>query len=252
MCNLHVARLSVLGLLLTAAACEFDDSQASPNADASAGTSGEMTTTGSTTDTTSSSTTMPPDTSSGPTGSAGEGGASGTGGEGGAGGTGGAGGDGGNGGSGGTADDSGATTTIDDSVIGTGSNQFNYMPQGGWKQCPMATCSTITTPDLYMKTNHWAGGADAGSGQTVTLAFNGTQLVFYGVKDPRYGIGAISMDNGTETMIDYYSAQRMGDQVLWTSPVLAGGNHTFKLRVTGMKNVSATDSTITVDRVDVR
>jgi hypothetical protein len=158
---------------------------------------------------------------------------------------------GGQGGSGGVSD-AGAVTTVDDSVVGNGPGQFNYVGSG-WKMCPNTTCTTATTPELYMRTNHWAGGAEAGSPTDyVTFAFTGTQLSFYGVKDPRYGIGAVSIDGGTEATIDFYAAARAGDQLLWTSAVLASGPHTFKLRVTGMKSASSTDSTITVDRVDYR
>jgi hypothetical protein len=158
-------------------------------------------------------------------------------------------GQGGSGGNGGATDGGGLVTTVDDAVAGTGANQFNYM--GNWKMCN-GPCASTSTPDLYMRTNHWAGGADAGVGQSVTFSFTGTQLVFYGVKDIHYGIGMISMDGGTEEPIDFYGAVRAGDQVLWTSPVLPSAPHVFKLRVTGMKSASSTDSTITVDRVDIR
>jgi hypothetical protein len=217
----------------------------------------------STTDTSSSASgsggSVASSTSSGSAGEGGSGGATGAGGNGASGGTGGTsgtGGDAGNGGSGqggsgGGVEDAGPATTVDDSIIGTGPNQFNYV--GAWKACPAVTCTTVTTPELYMKTNHWAGGAEAGSPTDyVTFAFTGTQLSFYGVKDPRYGIGSVSMDGGAEATIDFYAAVRAGDQLLWTSPALASGSHTFKLRVTGTKNASASDSTITVDHVDFR
>src|SRR5436305_315143 len=84
---------------------------------------------------------------------------------------------------------------FDDAVAGAGPNQFNYM--GTWKMCT-GPCASTSTPDLYMRSNHWAGGADAGIGQSVTFSFTGTQLVFHGVKDVHYGIGMISMDGGTE------------------------------------------------------
>jgi mannan endo-1,4-beta-mannosidase len=111
---------------------------------------------------------------------------------------------------------------------------------------------TTTTPPLYMSTNHWAGGADGGSPTDyVTFSFTGTQILFYGVKDTKYGIGMASVDGGPEATIDFYG-MRAGDQLLWTSPVLASGNHQFKLRASGTKNGSSTDTTITVDRVDFR
>ncbi len=70
--------------------------------------------------------------------------------------------------------------------------------------------------------------------------------------DPRNGKGAVSIDGGTETTIDFYAAARAGDTLMWSSPVLAQGTHTFKLRVTSTKNASSTGTTVTVDRVDVR
>jgi hypothetical protein len=104
-----------------------------------------------------------------------------------------------------------------------------------------------------MKTNHWAGGADGGSPTDyMTFSFTGTQIYFYGVKDPRYGIGMISVDGGAEATVDFYAATRAGDQLMWTSPAMASGNHQLKLRATGTKNASSTDTTITVDRVDFR
>ena len=39
-----------------------------------------------------------------------------------------------------------------------------------------------------------------------------------------------------EISIDFYRATRAGNVRLWSSPVLAAGTHTFRLRVTGTKN----------------
>jgi hypothetical protein len=143
--------------------------------------------------------------------------------------------------------DAGPPITVDDSVTGTGMNQFNYL--GAWNHCN--PCTTMSTPPLYNMTNSWAGGADAGANDSVTFAFTGTQILFYGVQDPRNGIGGVSVDGGMETKIDFYATARAGNKLLWTSPVLADGAHSFKLRVTGTKNPSAATATVVVDRVDV-
>jgi hypothetical protein len=271
------ARASLACVLVLGPACEFDDVVEVPR-DGSAGASTTSSSAASTTSSTPSTTSSATDTSatsststgsggsagasttsSGSAGDGGAGGATGTGGSGASGGrggtSGGSAGDAGSAGSGqggsGGADDAGAVTTVDDAVAGTGANQFNYV--GTWKSCPNGTCNTVTVPELYMRTNHWAGGVEAGTTTDyVTFGFTGAQLLFYGVKDTHYGMGAVSVDGGTEATIDFYSATRAGDQLLWTSPVLASGTHTFKLRVTGTKNASSTDSTITVDRVDFR
>jgi len=134
-------------------------------------------------------------------------------------------------------------TAIDDSVTGRGTNQFNYVGSG-WQQCqPCGDDNGF----LYDNSNSW----DNTTGDYVTLTFSGVQIKFYGVLDPKHGIGAISLDGRSEAMIDYYSATRLGDQLMWTSPMLPEGTHTFKLRVTGKKNPSSANTHITVDRVDI-
>jgi hypothetical protein len=181
---------------------------------------------------------------------AGQGGSAGQGGTGGgAGGTAGAGGMSGAGGNGGVVvRDAGPFVTVDDTVTGTGNNQFNYI--GTWGHC--MNCTTASTPPLHNMTNSWAGGADASGTEYMTFLFVGSEIHFYGVKDPRNGIGGVSIDGGTETKVDFYAVARAGDTLLFSSPVLNQGTHTFKLRVTSTKNTSSTGTTIAVDRIDVR
>jgi hypothetical protein len=136
------------------------------------------------------------------------------------------------------------TTTIDDSVQGTGLNQFHYVVGKDWGH---TTNFCQGNPCEYNNGNSW----DSTSNDYATLAFTGVQIKFYGVLDPNHGIGAISMDGGSETLIDYYAASRAGDQLMWTSPMLPQGTHTFKLRVTGTKNPSSSGTIVTVDRVDI-
>jgi len=137
------------------------------------------------------------------------------------------------------------TTTIDDSAHGTGLDQFNYVGSG-WKYYVGHGCSG--TPDCaYNDSNSW----DNTTGDYMTFTFTGVQIKFYGVLDTLHGIGAISLEGGSETMIDYYSAKRLGDQLMWTSPMLPASTHIFELCVTGMKNPSSTDYYVAVDRVDI-
>lgn len=131
-------------------------------------------------------------------------------------------------------------TTIDDAVSGTGGNEFEYVGSG-WSHC--SNCGS----NLYDGTNSW----DNTTNDYVTVAFTGTQIKFYGVQDPKHGIGAVSIDGGAETNIDFYAATRAGDVLLWTSPVLAAGDHIFKLRVTGSKNPSSSNYHAVPDRVDI-
>ena len=130
--------------------------------------------------------------------------------------------------------------TIDDAVSGSGGNEFEYVGNG-WSHC--SNCGS----NLYDGTNSW----DNTTNDYVTVAFTGTQIKFYGVQDPKHGIGAVSIDGGTETNIDFYAAVRQGDVLLWTSPVLTAGDHIFKLRVTGTNNPNSTNYYAVPDRVDI-
>lgn len=138
-----------------------------------------------------------------------------------------------------------STVTIDDSVTGTGQNQWNYAGSS-WKSC--AACNeTNPTVIFYDASQHW----DKTANDTVTLTFSGTQIKLYGATGPWHGIGAVSIDGGAETDIDFYSVNKTGDVLMWTSPVLANGIHTFKLRVTGSSNPASTGTVIVIDRADI-
>lgn len=136
-------------------------------------------------------------------------------------------------------------TTIDDSITGTGLNQWNYVG-ANWKSC---TNCNETNPTVYYydASQHW----DPKSTDTATITFSGTQIKFYGATAYWHGIGAISIDGGAETNVDFYSANKTGDVLLWTSPVLAKGVHTFKLRITGTHDTASTGIMIVIDRVDI-
>lgn len=132
------------------------------------------------------------------------------------------------------------TITVDDSVQGGGQDEFDYQGSG-WGQAS----GEDAPANPYQATNSWADSA----GDTVTFRFTGTRLTFHGVTDPSHGIGTISVDGGTPTDIDFYSAVRTGDVPLWTSTALPDGSHTFTLAWTGRKNPSSSGTVVTVDRV---
>jgi mannan endo-1,4-beta-mannosidase len=136
-------------------------------------------------------------------------------------------------------------TALDDSIQGTAQNQWNYAG-GGWTHC---TSCDETNPVVtyYNASQSW----DSTSNDSVSVAFTGTQIQFHGVTGPAHGIGAVSIDGGAETNVDFYRSTKTGDVLLWTSPVLTYGSHTFTVRVTGSKNASSTGYTVPVDRVDI-
>lgn len=99
----------------------------------------------------------------------------------------------------------------------------------------------------YQGDNRWSNVANA----FYQVPFTGTQVQLYGSRAGSHGIAAVSIDGGAETSVDTYGATRTDGALLWSSPALTAGNHTLKVRVTGLKNASAWDSYIAADRVDV-
>jgi len=132
---------------------------------------------------------------------------------------------------------------VDDSQTGTGSLQFNY--QGSWTNCTSAC--TASTPSMYNMTNSWSSNTN----DYVTIQFSGTQVAVIGLLDVNGGLGAVSVDGGSETNVDFYAPTRSGDQLIWTSPFLSAGTHTLKLRVTGTKDSASTGYYVVPDAVRV-
>jgi len=135
-----------------------------------------------------------------------------------------------------------ATTTtliVNDNTIGTDVNQWQYA----------GTNWAYYTGDSnkYQGDDHSSSAA----GDTATLKFNGISAAYYGAKSPQAGIVGISIDGGTESMVDLYSATRLDNTLLYTSPALASGDHTMKIRLTGNKNASAVGAAAAVDRAIV-
>ncbi|MGI5240480.1 glycoside hydrolase family 2 TIM barrel-domain containing protein [Dactylosporangium sp. CA-139066] len=99
----------------------------------------------------------------------------------------------------------------------------------------------------YSGTNSYTDVA----GNTATLVFTGTGITLHGVTDPSHGIVAVSLDGGAETLVDEYSAARTGDVAVWTSPRLASGQHTIRVRATGNQRSGATHNWATIDRFEI-
>lgn len=81
------------------------------------------------------------------------------------------------------------------------------------------------------------------------MKFEGTQVKLYGARDKNYGIVAVSIDGGAETMIDLYLPDRQGDLVLYSSPMLQPGLHTIKVRVTDTKNQSSSGNLHSIEKL---
>ncbi|MBB6672524.1 hypothetical protein [Cohnella nanjingensis] len=128
---------------------------------------------------------------------------------------------------------------VNDGTVGTGTNQFNY--SGNWH--------AGTQISAYGEDEHWS--SEPGAYYTMIFAGQGFQL--YGSRGSFFGIAAISVDGGPETMVDLYSGSyyRKDNVLLYTSPTLPSGNHTLKVRVTGTANLDSDNVYVSADRIEV-
>ncbi len=116
---------------------------------------------------------------------------------------------------------------IDNAVKGTGIEQHQYVG-AGWVH-------GSTFPTFF---NSSFSYSDV-TGAYVTLTFIGNQVQWYTEKKWTHGKVAVSIDGGAETIVDLYSPTEQ-HVIVYTTPILTQGTHTFKIAVTGTKNTAST------------
>ena len=132
-------------------------------------------------------------------------------------------------------------TIVDDAVQGTGLNQIHYIGNG-WSH---------VNPTSIEAAFDGTVSNDATANDAATISFSGTRIKFYSTERSSRGIAAVSIDGGAETMVDTYSATDAGDVLAYTSPVLAAGTHTLKVRVTGTHDAHSSGTTVDIDRFNI-
>jgi endoglucanase len=131
-------------------------------------------------------------------------------------------------------------TPTNPTPIKTGSwddQQFTY--SGKWQVGPGTA--------KYKGSDHYSNTAQAAA----TFTFTGTRVSIYGAKDKMHGNLAISIDGQAETIVNTYASKRVDQATLYTSPALAAGAHTIKMRVVGTKSSAATNTYVGIDRIDI-
>jgi O-glycosyl hydrolase len=152
-----------------------------------------------------------------------------------------------------------SATVFNDEVAGVGNNEV-YYPRSpssrdniDWaydtdKKYLTGKGQTYTGDVSYQGDLHWSTVTDA----YLTIRFNGAGIRLYGMKSPDGGKGAVSIDGGSETLIDYYSSSFQANAQVYDSPTFAAGQHVLKLRVTGTHSSGASSANeVTLDRVEV-
>ncbi len=138
-----------------------------------------------------------------------------------------------------SGDPGAATSVINDTDVGTGQNQVQYA--GNWSSG--SGCGN----QCFWGNDHWSNQVNA----SATIRFSGTKVALLSVMDVGNGIAGISIDGGPEQRVDYHSSIRVGEQLVYISPTLPAGPHTLKVRVTGDKNPSSSNTVISLDRIEV-
>ncbi|MDB5320798.1 MAG: hypothetical protein JWN40_2429 [Phycisphaerales bacterium] len=134
-------------------------------------------------------------------------------------------------------------TSIDDAVIGTGANQFNYVGSG-WTHVP------VTTGTATMGTFDGTVSNTSQSGDFATLTFTGSQIKVYANELNGYGSATISVDGVNAqtvslvnpTGINSPNGQGRGNVLVYTASALGAGTHTLRFQNAGT-------GTVAIDRV---
>ena len=133
-------------------------------------------------------------------------------------------------------------TSVNDSVTGTGQNQFNY--SSGWAS---GASSGAYNSDLHSSST---GGAAA------KIAFTGTQILLYSAYNNSSGIMGVTLTDSAGTPLTpevrvslRYDAPATGNYLVYASPVKPKGSYQLVVRVTGKKDLYSSGTTCNVDRV---
>lgn len=110
----------------------------------------------------------------------------------------------------------------------------------GWEH---VTDATWTQP-FFNKTGSYPTVSTA----TLETTFDGYKVEWYAEKRVNHGIVGVSIDGGTESMIDLYDPTAGNNSQKVFESTLASGTHKIKIRITGTKATSATDWNIVHDR----
>ena len=128
------------------------------------------------------------------------------------------------------------SVNVNDNTTGTGNYQTEY--SGSWTYNASGVGYNFNGDEHYSnQTNAYA-----------QVRFYGTQFTVWGIKDSNTGIAGISVDGGSEVMVDFYSPVRQLQYPIYKSPVLSNGQHTVKIRVTGTKNAASSNTFLSLDK----
>ena len=132
-------------------------------------------------------------------------------------------------------------TIINDSEVGTGLNQYNFV--GQWK-------TSTGYPNLFHDGDeHWVNFSSF-TGDVMpyyTITFDGTGVEIFGNKESNAGIYEVSIDDGEPVDVDAYAPERQTQSLLFSVRDLPFGRHTIKVQSTDRKNEASSAHNIEAD-----
>jgi hypothetical protein len=134
-------------------------------------------------------------------------------------------------------------TIVDDSVQGTGPNQFTYTGSG-WAHTAAGTSTSI------MGTFDGTVSTDTVAGDFATLSFTGSAIKVYADEASGFGSVTVSVDGGNAQTVSLANTtnspngQGEGDVLIYTLSGLGAGAHTLKFLNNGT-------ATVALDRVEI-
>ena len=84
-----------------------------------------------------------------------------------------------------------------------------------------------------------------------SIAFNGTDARIVGELGPMEGIAGFSVDGGAETDLSLYASRVEKHSILFSTPQLPPGEHTIRVKVTGLKEFSAAGNAVISGQLEV-
>jgi hypothetical protein len=123
-------------------------------------------------------------------------------------------------------------------VSGSGLFEFEY--RGTWK-CDQTRAKA-------------RGGSEhlsAVEGNSLIFRFEGHRLQWYASKENCFGIAAVTIDDGPESLVDLYTycTEPQYCRLVYDSGELAPGLHSFGIRVTAQKRAESKGVTVSSDHV---
>ncbi len=138
-------------------------------------------------------------------------------------------------------------TNIDiDAIKVTGAITGRYQ-QGGSKLTYAGTWKSVSTSSASGGAFKYAGA----SGASVTVKFSGIDLAWIAKTAPDYGKAKITVDGSKTYTVSLYSKTATWQKRVWSTGILADGEHTVKIEWLGTKSSGSTGTYIDVDAFDV-